>query len=107
MDVKTWGHGDMEMETWKHGDMETWRHEDMETSNGKRKPGQCFLNPFTVCSWCKRKFVICPFVDEETNKSYPFANELNGLYGPNGLNGLAHLCLFCLRERLIRWMVSG
>jgi hypothetical protein len=41
-----------------------------------------FLNPFTVGSWCKRKFVVCPFVDEETNGSYPFAN---------GLNELAHL----------------
>jgi hypothetical protein len=28
------------------------------------------------------KFVIHPFVDEETNGGYPFAN---------GLNGLAHL----------------
>jgi hypothetical protein len=43
-----------------------------------------FLNPFTVCSSYKRKFVICPFVDEETNGSYLFAN---------GLNGLAHICL--------------
>ncbi len=23
---------------------------------------------------CKQKFVVCPFVDEETNGSYPFAN---------------------------------
>jgi hypothetical protein len=34
---------------------------------------------FTVCSSCKPKFVVCPFVDEETNGSYPFANGLNGL----------------------------
>jgi hypothetical protein len=33
----------------------------------------------TVCSLCKQKFVVCPFVDEETNGSYPFANGLNGL----------------------------
>jgi hypothetical protein len=46
-----------------------------------------FLNLFTVCSSCKRKFVVCPFVYEETNGSYPFAS------GLNGLNGLAHLCL--------------
>jgi hypothetical protein len=32
------------------------------------------------------EFVVCPFVDEETNGSYPFAN---GLYG---LNELVHLC---------------
>jgi hypothetical protein len=34
---------------------------------------------------CKWKFVACPFVDEETNESYPFAS---------GLNGLARLCQF-------------
>ncbi len=44
-----------------------------------------FLNPFSICSSCKRKFVVCPFVDEETNGSYPVAN---------GLNGLAHLWLY-------------
>ncbi len=45
-----------------------------------------FLNPFTVCSSCKRKlrkFVLYPFVYKETNGSYTFAN---------GLNRLAHLC---------------
>ncbi len=31
---------------------------------------EIFLNPFTVCSSCKWKFVICPFVSEETNGSY-------------------------------------
>jgi hypothetical protein len=49
-----------------------------------------FLNPFTVGSSCKRKFVICPFVYKETNVSYPFANRLNRLNRP------AHLWkLFC------------
>jgi hypothetical protein len=33
-----------------------------------------FLIPFTVCSSCKRKFVVSLFVDEDTNRSYPFAN---------------------------------
>ncbi len=39
--------------------------------NGKRKTeGQAiFLNPFTVCSSCKPKFVVCPFVYKETNGS--------------------------------------
>ncbi len=59
--------------------MKTWtlRH-------GKRKTEiqAIFLNPFTVGSSCKRKFVVCPFVDEEPNGTYLFAN---------GLNGLAHL----------------
>ncbi len=59
-----------------------------QTENRKRSPGKCFFNPFTVCSWCKQKCVVSPFVDEETNGSYPFANRLNGL---SGLNGLAHL----------------
>ncbi len=57
--------------------------------NGKRKPRNFFpLNPFTVCSSYKQKFVLCPLVDKETNGSCPFANRFNGL---NGLNGLAHL----------------
>ncbi len=33
----------------------------------------------------KLKFIVCPFVAEETNGSYPFAN------GLNRLNELAHL----------------
>jgi hypothetical protein len=37
-----------------------------------------FLHPFTICSSCTRKFVVFPFIDEETNRSYPFANGLNG-----------------------------
>jgi hypothetical protein len=97
MDMDTWkfvhGHGDIDVEkrTWRYGngDMETWTrrngHEDMklkyQTENGKQTPCH-FLNPFIVCSLCKRKFVVCPYVNEETNGSYPFAN---------GLNGLAHL----------------
>ncbi len=44
-----------------------------QTENGS--PG-IFLNPFTICSSCKRKFVVCPFVDKERNKSCLFANEL-------------------------------
>jgi hypothetical protein len=38
-----------------------------------------FLNPFTSCSSCKLKFVICLFLYKETGRSYPFANGLNGL----------------------------
>ncbi len=48
------------------------------------------LNLFTVCSSCKWKVVDGPFVDEETNGSYSFANGLNGLNRPNGL---ANLCI--------------
>jgi hypothetical protein len=51
-----------------------------------------FLNQFTICSFCKLKFVVCLFVYEETNRSYPFGNGLNRLSRLNGLKGLAHLC---------------
>ncbi len=33
-----------------------------------------FLNPFSVCSSYKWKFVVCPFIVEETTGIYPFAN---------------------------------
>jgi hypothetical protein len=29
------------------------------------------LHPFTVGSSCEWMFVVCPFVDAETNRSYP------------------------------------
>jgi hypothetical protein len=66
----------------------------LKKENGRRVAHAVFLNLFTVCSWCKGKFVICPFVDKETNGSYAFAN------GLNRLNRLAHLCLStCCYER--------
>jgi hypothetical protein len=30
-----------------------------------------FFNPFTFCSSCERKFVVCQFIGEDTNGSYP------------------------------------
>jgi hypothetical protein len=73
MDMETWtwrhGHGDMDMETWtwRHGheDMDMWRHEhkDMELKRKTKAPA-ILLYPFTVCSLCKRKFVVWPFADE-------------------------------------------
>jgi hypothetical protein len=58
-DVETWRqwrHGDIE--TWRHGGMEAWRHghADIDTSNGT-----WILNPFTVSSSCKLRFVVCQF----------------------------------------------
>ncbi len=50
----------------------------------KTKAQAIFLTPFTVCSSCKGKFVLCLFVSEETNGFYLFPN------GSNGLNRLAH-----------------
>ncbi len=99
--METWGHGDMG--TWGHGDMGTWGHGDTGTwgmgtwgqgdmelkyweilisyeknSSGKRKTEAqaIVLNPSTVSSSCKRKFVVCPLVYEETNRSCQFANVL-------------------------------
>jgi hypothetical protein len=57
---QAWKHG--EMETLKMG-MEEWRQ---QAKNGS-PPGRLKKNLFTICSTCKQKFVVCPFVDEETN----------------------------------------
>jgi hypothetical protein len=100
-DMETWRHVDRDMETWRHrhSDMETWRNKETwrhghltfyENKINKKTENQAqaiFLNPFTVCQSCKRKLIVCPFVNEETNESCPFEN------GLNGLDGLAHLCL--------------
>jgi hypothetical protein len=63
-----------------------------------------FLNPFTVCSLCIRKFVVCPFIDEETSRIYSFAiglNVLNGLNGPSMLTASsASLVSFAVFHRL-------
>jgi hypothetical protein len=37
-----------------------------------------FLNTFTVCSPCKRKYVVRPLVHEETNGSHPMHPMLIG-----------------------------
>jgi hypothetical protein len=50
-----------------------------------------FLNPFTIFSSCKQKFVVCLFVYKETYGDYPFAN---------GLSGLAHLTSLIL---VLKW----
>jgi hypothetical protein len=42
----------------------------------------------------KSKFILCPFFDQETNGSYPFAN---------GLNGLADLSNLPVPLRIKRW----
>jgi hypothetical protein len=60
----TWRHGDEDMETWRHRDMETLRHEgietwrhgdmDMETTDGKRKPRQFSLIGFLFAHHANR-----------------------------------------------------
>ncbi len=47
-----------------------------------------YNNPLSISSLCKWKFVVCLFVDKETNQSYPFAN------GLNRLNRLVHLWIY-------------
>jgi hypothetical protein len=51
----------------------------MEKSNVKMEAQVIFLNMVIIYSSCKWKFVVCPFVNEETNGSYLFANGLNRL----------------------------
>jgi hypothetical protein len=62
----------------ENGDMETWRHQ-MENRKWETEAQAIFLNPFNICLKRKRKFVVCPFIDEETNVSYLFSIRLNGL----------------------------
>jgi hypothetical protein len=73
MDLETWRYE----WTWRHGDTDikiwTWRHGKIKQ---KTEAQAIFPNPFTVCSSCKRKFAVCPFVAEVTNGSYPFAKGL-------------------------------
>jgi hypothetical protein len=80
MDMEAWrhGHGDMDLETKSEGKFKT-------------KSQMIFLNPFTTCSSCEQKFAVCPFVGEETNGIYLFANMLNRL---KRLYGLALHCVF-------------
>jgi hypothetical protein len=66
------------LKTWKHEDMEIWRHGhgNLKRRTENRSPRD-FLNPLIVCSSCEQKFVVCPFADDETNRSYQLANRLN------------------------------
>jgi hypothetical protein len=102
MEMEKWKHGDKDMETWKHGELETWRHGDLVTwSHGDMKTWRhgdlkrkteaqaIFLNPFPACSLCKLKFAIGPFADEETNGSYQGVCKLT-----NGTNGLTDLPIY-------------
>jgi hypothetical protein len=95
-----WRNGDMETWTWIHGHGHgTWRHghgymdvdkvhEDMDRETWTWRHGRSqaiFLN-VTIRS---SEVFVCPFVDKETNGSYPFENGLNGL---NRKNELVQLC---------------
>jgi hypothetical protein len=81
--MEIWRHDDGDMETWRHrhGDRETWRNGDMETwtwrygdIKQKTEAQAIFLDPLTVCSSCKQKFVVSLLVDEVTDANYPFSN---------------------------------
>ncbi len=43
-----------------------------QMKNGKTKTQAFFLNPCTASSSYKRKFVACPFVDDQTNGNNRF-----------------------------------
>jgi hypothetical protein len=51
---------------------------DVETSNGKWKPRRFFLIRLPVAHCAIESLSFYPFVEKETNESYPFANRLNG-----------------------------
>jgi hypothetical protein len=58
-----------------------------------------FLNLFTICASPKWKFVICPFVDEEINRSYLWTKQTKQTKWTNRLNRLAHLCKIEMEEK--------
>ncbi len=69
--VETWRHGNTgtwwqgDMKTGRQGDIEIWRHGDIKQ---KMKVQAILPHPFTLCASCKQKFVVCPFVDKETQR---------------------------------------
>ncbi len=65
--------------TWVHS------HGDTANGNGKRKSRQFSLSVYCSLS-VQTEVCRLPFVDEETNGSYPFAFGLNGLNRLNGRN---------------------
>jgi hypothetical protein len=87
----------MEKRTWRHGIEILGNSEFYGKNQMENGSPAIFLNLFTVCSSCKWKFVVCPFVDEETKGSNPFANGRNGL---NKLNGLVHLCVHQMIKKI-------
>ncbi len=56
-----------EMETWRNGNMETWRPRTWrhQMDNGAQA---VFLNPFDVCSSCKRKLVFLSICRDENKR---------------------------------------
>ncbi len=63
--METWRYGDMEMETRKHVEMETWRQGDTwRHGHGDIKRKTDAQAIFLIV---QSEFVVCPFVDEETN----------------------------------------
>jgi hypothetical protein len=81
--VETWGLEVIDMETWNtwrngHIKTRTWRH---KTKNISPCDFPYSVYRLLICSSCKWKFFVYPFVDEETNGSYPFANGMNRING--------------------------
>jgi hypothetical protein len=96
--LETWRHEDLVMETWawRHGHrgmgMETWtwRHgiklflgiqkfTKNQRGNGKWEAHASFFNRLLFVRHANGSLLFCPFIEEETNRSYPFAKGVNGL----------------------------
>ncbi len=58
------------------GELRILQKIELETDNGR--PEDFLLSVYSLLK-CKQKFVVFPFVDEETNGSYQFAHGLNRL----------------------------
>jgi hypothetical protein len=70
----------MDTWTWRHGCKTLCNSEVLRKKIKRKREALAILsNLLTVGASRKRKFVVYPFVDEETNGSYLFANGLNGL----------------------------
>jgi hypothetical protein len=65
------------METWTW--TWTWNFDVLQKNQMENGSLDNFPSSVYRLLSCKQKFVISLFVDEETIRSYPFANGLNGL----------------------------
>ncbi len=98
METWRWRYGNLETQTQRHGNRKKWIFGDIETRKHQteNQPQQFSLTRLPFANRAKRRFAVCPFVDEEKNGSYSFANGLNG---KNRLKGLARLCIYKTPKR--------
>jgi hypothetical protein len=72
-----WRHGDMEINYWGIPDVYVYLF--IYAATIESGPSDFSKSVFTIYTSRKQNFVVCPFLDEETNIGYLFANRLNGL----------------------------